>query len=215
MSIGDKDGKAASIDPAAMFKLSYGLFVLTARDGGKDNGCIINTAIQITQKPLRLSIAVNKGNFTHDMILKTGEFNVSILTEHTPFSIFERFGFHSGRDTDKFDGFESDERTVNGIRYIADYVNCVISAKVISTEDFDTHTVFFADITQAFVQSNTPSATYQYYFDNIKPKPGKPLNNKVGFICKICGYIHEGDTLPEDFICPLCKHSAIDFEPLR
>ena len=210
----NQTGKVASIDPGAMFKLSYGLFVLTAKDGDKDNGCIINTAIQITAKPLRLSIAVIKANFTHDMIIKTGEFNISILSTSAPFKVFEQFGFHSGRDTDKFADCTHDDRLANGIRYIPKFTNSVISAKVVDSYDYGTHTLFIADITESIVLSNEPSVTYQYYFDNIKPKPQPKAELKKGFVCKICGYIYEGDVLPEDFICPICKHGAIDFEPI-
>jgi len=209
----EKESEAASIDPAAMFKLTYGLFVLTAKDGSKDNGCIINTTTQITASPIRISIAVNKSNYTHDMIAKTGAFNLSVLTESAPFRIFEQFGFHSGRDTDKFAGQSYDDRTKNGIRYVPEHTNCVISAKVCESYDYDTHTVFIADVTQTLVLSREPSVTYQYYFDNIKPKPQQSKDSKKGFICKICAYFYEGDSLPEDFICPLCKHGAQDFEP--
>jgi len=214
---------AAVIDPAAMFKLSYGLFVLTAKDGGKDNGCIINTAIQITSTPLRLSIAVSKANYTHDMIIKTGEFNISILDTSVPFKTFQQFGFQSGRDTDKFAVVSYNNRTSNNIRYIPNSSNCVISAKTVDTYDYGTHTLFIADITESIVLSKEPSVTYQYYFDNIKPKPQQAAQTdadneanekKKGFVCKICGYVYEGDTLPADFICPLCKHPASDFEPL-
>jgi flavin reductase (DIM6/NTAB) family NADH-FMN oxidoreductase RutF/flavodoxin len=203
-----------AVDIKTMFKLSYGLFVLTAKDGAKDNGCIINTVIQITEKPLRVTIAVNKANLTHNMILKTGEFNISILTESTPFRIFERFGFHSGKDTDKFSGDTNNVRTTNGLRYLPEYTNGIISAKVKDSYDYGTHTLFIADVTQAFMLSDEPSLTYQYYFTHIKPKPQQPKEMKKGFVCKICGYVHEGETLPDDFICPLCKHGPADFEPL-
>ncbi|MCL2152830.1 MAG: flavin reductase [Oscillospiraceae bacterium] len=202
------------VDENSMFNLSYGLFILTAREGNKDNGCIINTVTQITEKPLRVSIAVNKTNFTHDMILNTGQFNVSILSTSAPFSEFQRFGFQSGRDVDKFDGFGYGERTANGIRYVPEHTNGVISAKVADTLDYGTHTVFVADVTQAFSVSGEPSVTYQYYFDHIKPKPQPPKENKKGYICKICGYIHESEELPDDIICPICKHGAKDFEPI-
>jgi len=202
------------IDTKALYKLSYGLFVLSAKNGNKDNGCIINTVTQISEKPLRISIAVNKANFTHDMILNSKEFNVSILTENTPFGIFERFGFHSGKDTDKFTGYNDSKRSANGILYLTAHVNAVISAKVTETIDSGSHTLFIADITEAQVLSNEPSTTYQYYFENIKPKPQAPKGAKKGFICKICGYVYEGDTLPKDFICPLCKHGVEDFEPI-
>jgi len=207
--------KKAQTDPGAMYKISYGLFVLTAKDGGKDNGCIINTAIQITAVPLRISIAAVKANYTQDIIKKTGEFNVSTLSTSAPFHVFEHFGFQSGRDADKFADCTSDDRTANGIKYIPKFTNSVISGKVIDTYDYDTHTLFVADVTEAFVLSNEPSATYQYYFDNIKPKPQPIAEKKKGFICKICGYIYEGDTLPDDFICPICKHGAIDFKPIK
>ena len=213
------ESKPNAVDSAAMFKFSYGLFVLTAKEADKDNGCIINTAIQLTSSPLRMSISVSKANFTHDMILKSGEFNISILSESVPIQVFEHFGFKSGRDVNKFADCNSDTRTSNGIRYIPKYTNCVISGKVKDTYDYDTHSLFVADITESIVLSNEPSVTYQYYFDNIKPKPQpKPQEpaqeKKKGFICKICGYVYEGDTLPDDYICPLCKHGAIDFEPL-
>jgi flavin reductase (DIM6/NTAB) family NADH-FMN oxidoreductase RutF len=209
-----KENKPASVDPLGMTKLSYGLFVLTAKDGQKDNGCIINTAVQITAQPLRISIAVNKTNLTHDIIVKTGEFNISILAESAPFRIFEQFGFHSGRDTDKFAEAVYGDRADNGIRYVPEHTNCVISAKAFHSYDCGTHTVFMADVTQAIVLSAERSATYQYYFDNIKPKPQPLAEKKKGFVCKICGYVHEGDSLPEDFVCPLCKHGAQDFEPI-
>ncbi|MDR1664644.1 MAG: flavin reductase [Clostridiales bacterium] len=204
-----------AIDAKVMFKLSYGLFILTAKDGEKDNGCVINTATQITDKPLRISVAVNKANYTGEMILKTGAFNLSILSESAPFALFRQFGFQSGRDADKFAGGAYGDRAENGIRYIPEYTNGVISARVFETRDYGTHTVFFADVTQAFGVSGERSATYQYYFDYIKPKPQPPKETKKGFVCKICGYVHEGETLPEDFICPLCKHGAQDFEPIN
>jgi len=203
-----------AIDPAAMFKLSYGLFVLTARDGDKDNGCIINTVMQITASPIMITIGVNKANYTHDMILKTGKFNISILSEGVPFKVFQHFGFQSGKDTDKFAGCEEVVRAENGVRYVPKWTNGVISAEVKKSFDCGTHTLFIAEVNQAFSLSGDPSVTYQYYFDNIKPKPQPPTGNKKGFVCKICGYVHEGDTLPDDFICPLCKHGAEDFEPL-
>jgi flavorubredoxin/flavin reductase (DIM6/NTAB) family NADH-FMN oxidoreductase RutF/rubredoxin len=202
------------IDTNAMFKLSYGLFVLCAKDNGKDNGCIINTVMQITDTPLRITIAVNKKNLTHDMIVNTKEFNVSVLTESAPFSVFEKFGFSTGRDTDKFAGYNNSLRANNGLRYWAENVNAVISAKVTDIFDFGSHSLFVADVTQGFVLSGERSATYQYYFDNIKPKPQPLQSAQEGFICKICGYVYEGNPLPDDFICPLCKHGAADFEKL-
>ena len=201
------------LDGKAMFKLSYGLFVLTARDGAKDNGCIINTAAQLTSSPMRISVTVNKANYTHDMIQKTGVFNVSILSESTPFSVFQQYGFQSGRTADKLSGKEP--RTENGVAYLAEHANAVISGKVISTVDCGTHTLFIADVTEAHVLSKEASATYAYYFEHIKPKPQPAAEKKKGYVCKICGYVYEGETLPPDFVCPLCKHGADDFEPLK
>ncbi len=203
----------AQVESNAMFKLSYGLFVLTARDGAKDNGCIINTAQQLTSAPMRISITVNKVNYTHDMIEKTGAFNISVLTEGAPFGLFKQYGFQSGRTADKLSGGEP--RTENGIAYLSEHANAVISGKVISTVDCGTHTLFIADVTEAHVLSAEPSVTYAYYFAHIKPKPQPAAEKKKGFVCKICGYVYEGETLPPDFICPLCKHGAEDFEPLQ
>ncbi|MDO4323584.1 MAG: flavin reductase [Lachnospiraceae bacterium] len=203
----------AEVDPIAMFKLSYGLFVLTAKDGDKDNGCIINTVMQVTDVKKRIAIAVNKANYTHDMIKKTGEFNVSVLTKEAPFKLFQQFGFQSGRDADKFAGSTDLVRTANDVVYVPEYANAVISGKVTEEYEYDTHTLFVADVTEAAVLSNVPSVTYQYYFDHIKPQP-QPTTDKKGFVCKICGFIYEGETLPEDYICPLCKHGASDFEKL-
>lgn len=198
-----------------MQKLSYGLFVLTAKEGEKDNGCIINTVTQVANKPNRISISVNKANYTHDMILRTGEFNVSILSEDAKFEVFKHFGFQSGRDVDKMADITF-SRAANGIAYIEDMCNAFISGKVISSIDVGSHTLFIADVTDGEVYSDTPSATYAYYFSNIKPKPQpNPAEKKKGWICTICGYIYEGEVLPPDFICPVCKHPASDFKRLE
>ena len=197
------------MDKNALFKLSYGLFVLTAKQDGKDNGCIINTVQQVTSDPMRISVTVNKANLTHDMVLSTGEFNVSVLTEDAVFWIFQHYGFQSGRDVDKFANIP-EARTANGLRYVEGCTNAVISGKVITTVDCGTHTLFIADVTDAVVLSDAPSMTYQYYFDHVKPKP-EPAK-KASWVCKICGYVYEGDPLPADFICPWCKHGAEDFE---
>ncbi|MCL2099917.1 MAG: flavin reductase [Oscillospiraceae bacterium] len=204
------------IERGAMFKLSYGLFILTAKDGKKDNGCIINTAAQVTDNPLRISVTVNKANFTCEMIMKTGSFNVSVLSESAPFALFKQFGFSSGKDADKFKDMPPPPRTENGIAYIPTHTNCVISAEVTASHDCGSHMLFIADVTRAFINSSEPSATYQYYFDNIKPGPPKlkTQEDKKGFICKICGYVYEGEVLPGDYICPLCKHGAEDFDPV-
>lgn len=204
---------ATNIDNTAMFKISYGLFVLTAKDHEKNNGCIINTVQMVTDNPKKISVTVNKANYTHDMIKNTGVFNVSVLSTDAPFAVFERFGFSSGRDTDKFAGKEISV-TENGIAYISENTNAVISGKVIDQVDCGTHTVFIAEVTYASVLSATPSMTYDYYFQNVKPKPVASQENKKGYVCKICGYVYEGDELPADFICPLCKHGAEDFEKL-
>ena len=200
----------STLEPAAFFKLSYGLFVLTAREGEKDNGCIINTVTQITDSPKRISIAVNKANYTHDMILRTGEFNVSILTESVPFQVFQHYGFQSGRDTNKVTGTEA--RSANGLLYLPEHTNAFLSGHVIASEDWGTHTLFIAEVTDARVLSDEPSVTYSYYFAHIKPKPQPQQEKKRGWVCKICGYFYEGDELPADFVCPLCKHGPEDFE---
>lgn len=200
------------MDNKAMFNLSYGLFILTAKDGEKDNGCIVNTVGQVTSQPNRISLAVNKANYTHDMILKTKEFNVSVLAENSKFETYRHWGFQSGRNTDKLESI-SLKRSANGLVYIADETNAFLSAKVVSTLDLGTHTLFIADVTDGEVLSQVPSATYSFYQNNIKPKPASTEKRK-GFICTVCGYIYEGETLPDDFICPVCKHPASDFRPL-
>ena len=203
----------APVEQNAMFSLSYGLFVLTARDGAKDNGCIINTVTQLTDTPKRISIAVNKANYTHDMIKKTGVFNVSVLSNDAPFAMFQHYGFQSGRDVDKFAGVQGMARATNGVYYLPYCTNAFISARVTQTIEFETHTLFIADVTEARQLSDVPSMTYAYYFANVKPKPSK-LEEQHGWVCKICGYVYEGEDLPADFICPLCKHGAEDFEKL-
>ena len=204
------------IDNNAMFKLSYGLYVLTARSGEKDNGCIINTAVQLTDSPKTLTIAVNKANFTEQMIRESGEFNLSVLTDAVPMSVISRFGFQSGRDCSKFEGCDCVRRSANGIRYIPKYTNAYISCKVLEAQDHGTHTLFVAEVTEAVVlDKSAESVTYERYLSEIKPKTA-PVCSTVqkGYVCKICGYVYEGETLPADFICPLCKHGAADFEPI-
>ncbi len=195
-----------------LFKLTYGLFVLSARDGMKDNGCIINTVMQVTDTPLQITVAINKNNYTLEMIEKSGVFNVSVLSEDVPFSVFERFGFKSGREENKFTDFEYKQRSCNDVYYLTNYTNAYISAKVVNMIDCGTHMMIIGEVTQALTLSDKPSVTYDYYFKNIKPKPEA---KKKGYVCKICGYVYEGDPLPEDFICPWCKHPASDFEPLQ
>ncbi|MDD3920981.1 MAG: flavin reductase, partial [Eubacteriales bacterium] len=211
-STADVAGSPGGIDPKALFNLSYGLFVVTARQDGQDNGCITNTVMQITSTPNRIALSLNKANLTHDMILTTGVVNVSILTEDAPFALFQRFGYQSGREADKFAGFSGAKRSENGLYYLAEQANALLSGRVISTMDCGTHTLFLAEITECAVLSARPSVTYTYYFANIKPKPVP--TKKKGWVCKICGYVYEGEVLPPDFICPICKHGAADFEPL-
>ncbi|MCD7756112.1 MAG: flavin reductase [Firmicutes bacterium] len=214
MPKGEAPAPTGAVDGSAMFRLSYGLFVLTAREGSRDNGCIINTAAQLTSSPNRIQIAVNKANYTHDMIQRTGVFNVSVLSQSAEFGIFKQFGFCSGRDTDKFAGVPYTDRTANGLRYLPECTNAVISGKVVASYDWGSHTLFVAEVTEAKVLSSEASMTYQYYFDHVKPKPAAAGQKKTGWVCKICGYVYEGEELPEDFICPLCKHGAEDFEKI-
>lgn len=202
------------VDQTALFKLSYGLYLLTAEENGKHNGCIINTAVQLTDTPKRITVAVNKANYTHDMILNTGKFNLSVLTTSTPFALFQHFGFRSGRDVEKFDAKYETRMSQNGLVYLNQFCNAFISGKVIEARDYGTHTLFVAEITEAKVTSNEPSVTYTYYFDHIKPKPAPREEEKPGWVCKICGFVYEGEDLPADYICPLCKHGAEDFEKL-
>ncbi len=201
------------MDNKVMYNLTYGLFVLTARDGEKDNGCIINTVTQVTVDPNRITIAVSKQNYTHDMILKTGKFNVSILTEKSKFATYKHWGFQSGRNVDKLEKVAF-SRAENGIVYINDETNGYISAKVVSTVDLGTHTLFIADVTDCERISDDNSVTYSFYQKNIKPET-RPKEKVNGYICTVCGYIYEGNTLPDDFICPWCKHPASDFRPIE
>ncbi len=193
--------------------ISYGLYLVTAKNGEeKDNGCIVNTFSQITSTPNRVSLAVNKANYTHDIILATGKFNVSLLTTEAPFALFRQFGFQSGKELDKFNGVTAIQRSENGLLYLTECSNAYISATVDSAIDCGTHTLFIATVSATEVLSDKPSLTYDYYHKEIKPAPEKP---KVkGWRCKICGFVYEGETLPDHYICPLCKHGAEDFEPI-
>ena len=205
------------MNPKALFNITYGLYLLSTKANGKDNACIINTAVQVASEPLRISISVNKGNLTHDMILESGRFNVSALTTSTPFALFQRFGMQSGRSADKFDGFENVARAENGILYLTGCANAYLCCKVERTVDLGSHTLFIAAVEDMDVLDDTPSATYAYYQSNIKPKPAKPAApaGKTMWRCTVCGYIYEGDPLPADFICPICKHPAQDFEKVQ
>lgn len=200
----------------AMHNLSYGLFVLTTRIGEKDNGCIINTAAQVTSSPNRISITVNKDNLTHDMIRCSGAFNLSVLSEKAGFEIFRHFGFQSGRTADKFEGYTACKRSANGLCYITGGTNAFFSARVEQTIDLGTHTMFIASVEDMEVLSADPSATYAYYQASIKPKPEqKGSQEKTVWRCTVCGYVYEGEELPSDFVCPLCRHPASDFEKVR
>ena len=200
------------IDPTAMFNIGYGLYVVTSNDGNKDNGLIVNTVTQVTENPYRVAVTVNKLNHSCNVIAKTGKLNISTLSQDTPFSVFERFGFHSGRDTDKLAGFEHIQRAANGLLFLDKYANAFICCKVKEQIDLGTHVMFICDVTQCANLSKVPTMTYDYYHQNVKPKPD---GDKKGFVCKICGWVYEGEELPADLVCPLCKHGAADFEPLK
>lgn len=202
-----------ALDPTALFNLSYGLYVLTAREDGRDCGCIVNTVTQLTENPTRIALSVNKQNFTNEVIQRTGVFNISVLTEAATMDLFRHFGFQSGRDVDKFAG-RTDPTSENGLRYIDGPANALISGKVEQAIDCGTHMLYIALVTEARKLSDAPSMTYAYYFANVKPKPKPAEKPRRGFVCRICGYFYEGDELPPDFICPLCKHGAADFEPV-
>ena len=224
-SMPEQKATVGEIEKEAMFKLSYGLFALFTNDGKRDNACIINTAMQMTDEPKRLVICVNKDNYTCETLKNTGVCNLSVLDESATFDIFKRFGFASGRDTDKLEGLESVGVAENGLKYLTAESNSYISARVSYSRDFDTHTMFVVDVVEARVLSDKPSATYAYYFANIKPKapvaraekPAEAVVEEkkvVGWRCKICGYEYEGAELPSDYKCPWCKHPAEDFEPI-
>ena len=203
------------MDKKALYKLSYGLFVLTTREGEQDNGCIINTAIQAASDPNQMSVCVSKLNHTHDMIQRTGVFNVSVLSQRAGFDLFKHFGFQSGRDVNKFETFADYARGANGLCYITEGTNAYFSVKIMKMEDLGSHTMFLGEITDMEVLSDAPSATYDYYLNHIKPKPqavGTAEDGKTIWRCTICGYEYVGEELPEDYICPLCKHPASDFE---
>lgn len=204
-----------TLNPTALHNIGYGLYVLTAREGDKDNGCIINVCQQVTDTPLQIMITVNKQNYTHDMIMRTGRFNVSLLTEHAPFEVFKHFGFQSGRDVNKFEQCEVEMRSANGILYIPRYTNAYISGQLNHAVDLGTHTLMIATVTEAVQLSNDPSLTYAYYHKHIKPQPAAPApsgsTGTTRWVCQTCGYVYEGDEVPDDFVCPWCKHGKADF----
>ena len=201
-----------NIDPTSLFNIGYGLYVITSNDGSRDNGLIVNAVMQVTNTPNRIAVAINKQNYSHDVIKASGIMNVNCLSVEAPFSVFETFGFSSGRDTDKFAGKEV-KRSSNGLVYLDKYRNSYISLSVESYTDLGTHGMFICSVTEAVNVSKEETMTYTYYHKNVKPKP--QTEKKKGYVCKICGYVYEGDPLPADFVCPWCKHGAEDFEPIK
>ncbi len=196
----------------ALSNISYGLYVLTTRENDKDNGCIINTVQQVTSSPCVISVTVNKENYSHAMLMNTGEFNVSCISIDTGFDVFEKFGFVSGKDTDKFANWEDAERSENGLYYLTKGVNSYLSGQIFHSIDLGTHTMFLAKVTAMESLSEDPSLTYAYYHRHIKPKP--KAEEKNGYRCIVCGYVYEGEELPPDFVCPWCKHGVEDFEKI-
>ncbi len=196
----------------ALFKIGYGLYVVTSNDGNRDNGLIVNTVTQLTDNPYRVAVNINKANYSHHVIKQTGVMNVNCLSVEAPFEIFQRFGFQSGRQTDKFEGMEK-LYSDNGLVFLPKYINAFMSLKVEQYVDLGTHGMFICSVTEARVMSDKDTMTYTYYQNNVKPKP--QTEGKKGFVCKICGFIYEGDELPDDYICPLCKHGVADFEPIE
>ncbi len=207
------DHPANKNDLKALFKIGYGLYVATTNDGKKDNGFIVNTVSQVTSVPNRIAVTINKANYSYHIVKKTGILNINCLSVDAPFSIFERFGFQSGRNADKFAHFGDFTRSDNGLLVLTSHVNAFMSLKVEQFVDLDTHGMFICNVTEARVISDRETMTYSYYQANVKPKP--KTQGKKGFVCRICGYVYEGDTLPDDFVCPLCKHGAADFEPIK
>ena len=200
------------MDPKALFHITYGLYWLSVRSYGQDNACIINTAVQVASDPLTISISVNKANKTHDMIMESGRFNVSALTVDTPFDLFKRFGMQSGRDVNKFVGFEDVTRADNGVYVLSRYASAYLSCRLLRTVDLGSHTLFIAALEDAQVLSDRPACTYGYYQSDIKPKPAPA--KKKGWVCSVCGHVYEGEELPDGYICPLCRHGKEDFRPV-
>ena len=201
----------------AMYALSYGLFVVSTKVGAKDNGCITNTAIQVTSEPNQIALAVNCANYTNELMKQAGIFNISVISEDADFELFKRFGFQSGRDVDKYAGFADYARTANGLTYVTKGTNAFLSAKIKQQVELGSHTLFIAEVTDMDMLSQVPSATYSYYQSNIKPKPQAVGETKTGqtiWRCTICGYEYVGEDLPDDFICPICKHPKADFEKI-
>ena len=192
---------------SAMYKITYGLFVITAKDE-KMNGCVINTLAQVTSTPNRVSVTINKENYTTKQIEKTKKFNVSILDKNTDFELIKHFGFASGKTTNKFEGFKDYKIAENGLPFITKNSNAYLSCEVFDQKDLGTHIMFFADVVKETDLSNETSLTYEFYQSNIKPKNE---SNKVCYVCSVCGYVYEGDEIPDDYLCPLCKHDKSFF----
>ena len=209
--IAQNDELANKNDMTALFRIGYGLYVVTSNDGKKDNGLIVNTVTQLTDTPNRIAVNINKANYSHHVIKQTGVLNVNCLSVDVPFSVFQQFGFQTGRSVDKFAG-QKVYRSDNGLVFLDKYINAFMSLKVEQYVDLGTHGMFICSVTEARVMNDLDTMTYTYYQKNVKPKP--ETDGKKGFVCKVCGYIYEGDELPDDFICPLCKHGAADFEPI-
>ena len=197
----------------AMYKLSYGLYLLTAREGERDNGCIVNTAVQVANNPARISVAVIKENLTCDMIVNTGRCCLSVLTQDAPFSLFERFGMQSGRTADKFADMDGVARSESGLCYLTKHANAYLALEVTASYDLGSHMLFICQAAEGEVLSDEPSCTYAYYQSVIKNSAAAPTPKK-GWRCTVCGYVYEGENLPPDFVCPLCKHGPEDFEPI-
>lgn len=210
--IARKSDTANKNDLSALFNIGYGLYVVTCNDGKKDNGLIVNTVTQVTNSPNRIAVTINKDNYSNHVIKQSGTMNINCISQDAPFSIFERFGFQSGRTVDKFAG-EEVLRSDNGLVFLSKYINSFMSLKVEQYLDLGSHGMFICSITESRVISSVETMTYTYYQNNVKPKP--KTEGKKGFVCKVCGYVYEGDELPEDFVCPLCKHGAADFEPIK
>ena len=210
--IAQNDALANKNDMTALFRIGYGLYVVTSNDGKKDNGLIVNTVTQLTDTPNRIAVNINKANYSHHVIKQTGVLNVNCLSVDAPFSVFQQFGFQTGRSVDKFAG-QKVYRSDNGLVFLDKYINAFMSLKVEQYVDLGTHGMFICSVTEARVMNDLDTMTYTYYQKNVKPKP--ETDGKKGFVCKVCGYIYEGDELPDDFICPLCKHGAADFEPIE
>lgn len=206
-----QDATANKNDLTSLFNIGYGLYIVTSNDGKKDNGLVVNTVTQVTNTPNRLAVVINKDNYSHHVIRQTGIMNVNCLSTDAPFKIFETFGFQSGRSADKFASIKP-LRSDNGLAFLPEYINSFLSLKVVQYIDLETHGMFVCDITEARVISDRETMTYTYYQKHVKPKP--QTQGKKGYVCKICGYVYEADELPDDFVCPLCKHGAADFEPI-